>query len=84
MLRWAARALVEFFKSRASLVAENLCLRQQLLVLQRRHPRPRLRDVDRRFWILARRWFSDWRRSLLIVTHETVRQCWEGCITFIR
>ena len=67
MFRWAARARAEFFKSRASLVAENLCLR--------RHPRPRLRDVDRRFWILARRWFSGWRRSLLIVTPETVL-CW--------
>ncbi len=32
-------------------MAENLCLRQQILVLQRRHPRPRLltlsfRDVE--------------------------------------
>src|SRR4029077_4603763 len=34
-----------------------------------------LGDVDRRFWILARRWFSGWRRSLLIVTPETVL-CW--------
>jgi len=29
------------------LIAENLCLRQQLLVLQRRHPQPRLRNTDR-------------------------------------
>ena len=58
--------------SRASLVAQNLCLRQQLLVLQRRHPRPRLGDADRRFWILACRWFSGWRRSLLLVKPETV------------
>ena len=75
MIRWAARAFTEFFKLRASLVAENFCLRQQLLVLQRRHPRPRLRDADRRFWILACRWFSGWRRSLLIATPETVL-CW--------
>jgi transposase InsO family protein len=72
VVRWAARALLKFFKSRASLVAENLCLRQQLLVLQRRHPRPRLKDADRRFWILTCRWFSDWRRSLLIVKPGTV------------
>lgn len=72
MIRWAARALAGYFKSRASLVAENLCLRQQLLVLQRRHPRPSLKEADRRFWILACRWFSGWRRSLLIVTPETV------------
>jgi hypothetical protein len=53
-------------------VAENLCLRQQLIVLQRRQPRPRLLGADRRFWILARRWFSGWRDVLLIVQPETV------------
>jgi putative transposase len=77
VIRWAGRALSEFFKPRASLAAENLCLRQQLLVLQRRHPRPRLRDTDRRFWIIACRWFSGWRRSLLIVRPETVL-CWHS------
>ena len=48
-------------------MAENLCLRQQLLVLQRRHPQTRLRNADRQFWICASRWFADWRNSLLIV-----------------
>jgi hypothetical protein len=67
-----ARAFAGFFGSRASLVAENLCLRQQLLVLQRRHPRPRLTDADRRFWILASRWFCGWRETLLIVRPDTV------------
>ena len=72
VFQWVGWAIKDFIMSRASLVAENLCLRQQLLVLQRRHPRPRLRDADRRFWILACRWFSGWRRSLLIVKPETV------------
>ena len=72
MVRWVARAIACFFRPRASLIAENLCLRQQLLVLQRRHPRPRLTDVDRRFWILVRRWFWGWREPLLIVKPETV------------
>jgi hypothetical protein len=66
------------------LVAENLCLRQQLVVLQRRHPRPRLNYADRRFWILASRWFSDWRSPLLIVKPETVlgwqRASWRGVL----
>ena len=53
MFQWVGWAIKGFIMSRVSLVAENLCLRQQLLVLQRRHPRPRLRDADRRFWILA-------------------------------
>jgi hypothetical protein len=72
VFRWGARALAEFFESRASLVAGNLCLRQQLLILQRRHPRPRLTDADRRFWILASRWFCGWRGTLLIVRPATV------------
>jgi putative transposase len=72
VFQWVARAIAGFFMSRASLVAENLCLRQQLLVHQRRHPRPRLRDADRRFWILASRWFSNWRGTLLVVKPETV------------
>ena len=71
MFQWVGWAIKDFIMSRASLVGENLCLRQQLLVLQRRHPRPRLKDADRRFWILACRWFSGWRRSLLIVKPET-------------
>ena len=65
-------AITNFFRSRSALIAENLCLRHQLLVLQRRHPRPRLRNADRRFWILACRWLTGWRRSLVIVRPETV------------
>ncbi len=49
MVRWVGRAVAAFFRPKASLVAENLCLREQILILQRRHPRPRLRDNDRRF-----------------------------------
>ena len=71
-MRWAAWATAAVFKSKASLVAENLCLRQQFLVLQRNRSRPRLRNSDRRFWILACRWFTHWRKSLLIVKPETV------------
>lgn len=72
MVRWAAWAIAAFLKPKTLLVAENLCLRQQLLVLQRPHPRSRLKDADRRFWILASRWFTGWRTSLLVVKPETV------------
>jgi hypothetical protein len=72
MLRWLGWGIAACFRLRASLVVENICLRQQLLVLGRRQPRPRIRDADRRFWALACRWFADWRRSLLIVKPETV------------
>jgi putative transposase len=72
VLRLLVLAIGAIFRPKALLIAENLCLRQQLVVLQRRHPRPRLSDADRRFWILASRWFSDWRNPLRIVKPETV------------
>jgi hypothetical protein len=72
VIRWAGRAMAAWFTSRADLIAENPCLRQQLVVLQRRTPRPRLRDGDRRFWILACRWVPRWREFLLVVQPATV------------
>jgi transposase InsO family protein len=69
LLVWA---IAGFFRSRASLVSDNLCLRQQLLVLQRKHTLPRLRDRDRRFWILDSLWLPRWRVALIDVTSETV------------
>jgi len=72
MIRWAGRAIAAWFTSRADLIAENLCLRQQLIVLQRRTPRPRPRAGGRRFWILACRWVPRWRQFLLIVQPATV------------
>ena len=67
---WAAvRAL---FSKKADLVAENLALRQQLIVLRRRTGRPRLRKSDRIFWLwLARSW-NGWRESLIVVKPGTV------------
>jgi transposase InsO family protein len=64
--------LAGIFKPKARLIVENVCLRQQLVVLKRRQKRPSLRDSDRRFWILASRWFGRWRETLLIVQPETV------------
>lgn len=72
MIRCLALAFTAIFKSKALLAAENLCLRQQLLVLKRRQVRPQIRDVDRRFWLLACRWFSEWSCCLIIVKPDTV------------
>src|SRR4029453_12948096 len=71
VIRWMAWAIAALLKPKARLVAENLCLRQQLVVFQRRQPRPRLLGADRRFWVLASEWFSGWRDALLIVQAET-------------
>ena len=65
MLQWFVAAVLACFKSRAQLIAENMCLRQQLVVLKRRQKRSLLNDSDRRFWILASRWFERWRGTLI-------------------
>ena len=64
--------LIRLFCSQKSLLLENLALRQQLSVLKRRHPRPRLNFFDRLFWLLARQCWSGWKQALLVVTPETV------------
>jgi putative transposase len=64
-----------FFFSRLRLVAENLALRQQLVVLQRTDKRPRLRKRDRILWVWLSRLWRGWQSALLIVQPETVT-CW--------
>src|SRR6266699_1260373 len=64
--------LVRLLRSRQSLLLDNLALRQQLVALKRRHPRPSLDTLDRLFWVVAQRAWDGWKRSLIIVTPETV------------
>ena len=64
--------LVRLFWSRHSLLLENLALRQQLVVLKRRHPRPKLDLFDKLFCLVVRRCLLGWRQALLVVTPETV------------
>src|ERR1700730_11124229 len=64
--------LVRLLRARRSLLFENLALRQQLAVLKRRHPRPRLDLLDKLFWVAIRRFWSGWQQSLVAVTPETV------------
>ena len=65
-------ALLAAMKPRASLVAENLALRQQLAVLRRATPRPRLRPIDRAFWAFLSETWSRWAGVLAIVKPATV------------
>jgi transposase InsO family protein len=65
-------AIFRLFRLRQDLLVENLALRQQLSVLKRRNRRPKLAALDKLFWVLARRFWSGWEKSLLIVTPETV------------
>ena len=55
------------FTSRATLVAENLALRQQLAVLSASGKRPKLRPRDRVFWVWLCRVWRDWRSCLVLV-----------------
>ena len=65
-------AIVRFFQGRRQLLLENLALRQQLAALKRRRPRPRLVVFDKLFWVLAQRFWSEWKQALIVVTPETV------------
>jgi len=64
--------LIGAVRSREDLVLENPALRQQLLTLHAKRPRPRLGVLDRLFWVVLRRSWSGWKRSLILVTPETV------------
>ncbi len=65
-------ALFSAFQPRASLVVENLILRQQLATLRRAKPRPRLRPIDRAFWVVLSRLWPRWVDVIAIVQPATV------------
>jgi hypothetical protein len=52
--------------SRTALAAENLALRQQLAVLNRKFHRPHLHRRDRFFWVILSRLWKNWREVLII------------------
>lgn len=68
---WFGAAL-RFFRSRQDLMLENLALRQQFVVLKRRHPKPKLGLLDKLFWVVLRRLWSDWKKCLYLVAPDTV------------
>lgn len=61
-----------FLCSRHDLGLEVAALRQQLCVLKRKNPRPKLGRYDRLFWLALRRVWSGWADVLLIVKPATV------------
>ncbi len=61
-----------FFRSRNETALEILALRQQIVVLKRKRPRPRLNQFDRLFWIILRCVWSRWTEVLVAVKPETV------------
>jgi hypothetical protein len=57
---------------KAELAIENLALRQQVAVLKRERPLPRLDDADRAFWVALKEKWSNWVNNLILVTPDTV------------
>ena len=72
MLNLILHLILAPWRSRQTLILENVALRHQLQVLNRGKKRPRLRNRDRLLWILLRRTWPGWRRPLAIVQPETV------------
>ena len=64
--------LSDITRSRTDLIAENLMLRQQLIVLNRQVKRPQLTNGDRIRLVLLARCTQFWQRSLLIVQPDTL------------
>jgi len=66
--------LRDSFRTQVALQAEVLALRHQLLVLQRKNQKQRLRlsVADRLLWVWLSRVWTDWRSALRIVKPETV------------
>jgi putative transposase len=71
-LQLVTALLRQLLQSRAALVAENLALRHQIVILQRSVKRPRLHRRDRIFWVWLSRLWQGWRSSLIVVQPETV------------
>ncbi len=51
---------------------KSLAVRQQLAVLNRKTPRPRLHPSNRWFWVLISSFWPDWRDALSIVKPATL------------
>ena len=72
VVRLFAGVILCLFRTRRELLLENPVLRQQRMLLKRRHPKPRLAAFDKLFWVLTRRCWPGWKRALIVVTTETV------------
>jgi hypothetical protein len=72
LLRLPFVLATQSFCSRCDLLLENLVLRQQLAVFKERRSLPKLGVVDKLFWVLMCRLWSEWKRVLVLLRPETV------------
>src|SRR5215813_636021 len=61
-----------YLRTQADNQLEILALRHQIVVLQHENPKPKLKPVDRRFWIGLFQLWSRWQSALWIVKPATV------------
>ena len=77
-LQLVTALLRQLLQSRAALAAENLALRQQIVILQRSVKRPRLHRRDRIFWVWLSRLWRGWRSSPIVVQPEITLRWGDG------
>jgi putative transposase len=66
------QSIADQFRSRKSLEAEVICLRQQLAIYKLSVKKPSISNHDRRFWVIMSCHFRRWKDALVIVKPETV------------
>ena len=72
ILRVCAQSIRSLVRPRVELAFENIALRQQVMVLKDKKPRPKLQRADRLFWVMLKKVWSGWDNVLVIVKPETV------------
>ncbi|HSH82602.1 MAG TPA: integrase core domain-containing protein, partial [Herpetosiphonaceae bacterium] len=68
----AVAVVADLARSKSDLIAENLLLRQQLIVLNRSVKRPRFMPIERGLFVLLASKIQHWKDALLIIKPETV------------
>ena len=66
------RCALALFRGRSQQLIVELALRQQLAVYAQTKRKPRLRPLDRAFWVALQRLWPRWREVLVIVKPDTV------------
>jgi putative transposase len=64
--------LADLARSKPELIAENVLLRQQLIILRRQVKRPRCTKTDRILLVLLARMIRAWKQALFLVQPETL------------
>lgn len=70
----AVGTMIDATRSKRDLIAENVFLRQQLIVLKRQTPRPSLTPKDRGLLVFLASKVRGWKDALLVVKPDTLKK----------